>query len=71
MLIREALKKKIHEIFHRRGEATPDFVDGGHLDREDDNLERQLLGNSCSLYADSRWKDTFLVDFTVCTLQTG
>ena len=31
---------------------TQDFVDGGHLDREDDILGRQVLNKSWSCYED-------------------
>ena len=34
---------------------------GGHLDREDDNLERQGLGKSCSHFSDSGRRETFSV----------
>ena len=43
---------------------------GGHLDREDGILERQVLGKSCNHYDDSCGPETFSVDFTVCKLQT-
>ena len=32
---------------------TPDFMYGGHLDRENDTLEGQVLGKSCSYNGDS------------------
>ena len=58
---------------------NPDFVDRGHLDREDDNLERQVVTyeevfKSLEIYL-TRFKlkelETFFVDFTVCKLQIG
>ena len=44
---------------------------GGHLDREDGNSERQVIGKSCSHYPDTRGWETFSVDLTVCKLQTS
>ena len=44
---------------------------GGHLDWEDGNSERQVLGKSCSHYPDTRRRETFSVDLTVCKLQTS
>ena len=43
---------------------------GGHLDQEDGNSERQVLGRSSFHYPYMRGWENFSVDLTVCKLQT-
>ena len=54
---------------HQDGQE--DVVDGGHLDGENCISNAQVLGKSFSHYFDSRRRETFSIDFTVCKLQTG